>query len=62
MSLPSNRRVEMVSVILGFDSCAFCFLPFGFSGFLLFHEDGSSLLREYKSEAGAAQSLSMKSK
>ena len=42
-------RFSIASVILGFASCAFCFLPLGLSGFLLFREAGSSLSRAYKS-------------
>ena len=48
----------------GLRLCLLCFLvlPFGLSGFLRFQEAGSSLSRAYRSVAGAAQSLSMKSK
>ncbi len=56
------KKLDHYTVILGLAYCAFCFFPLGFTGFLLFQEAGRSLLREYKSDSGTAQSLSMKSK
>ena len=40
-------RFSIDLVILGLASWAFCFLPLGLSGFLLFHEAGSSLCRTF---------------
>ena len=62
ISVPAMSRFSMDSVVLCFVSCAFWCLPLGLSGFLRFQEAGSSLSRAYKPVAGAAQSLSMKSK
>ena len=65
--LKMKRNVPAIHQAVGNEFCNFGlaflrFLPFGFSGFLLFQEAGRSLLREYRSDSGAAQRRSMKSK